>query len=75
MELQLNAVCTPSSVTRPKDQSQVILGPPESLSHPSGFPALLVLLLLVVNSSVYGPWVISFSKSQENATGFQNVSM
>ncbi|XP_052022822.1 adhesion G-protein coupled receptor G5 isoform X2 [Apodemus sylvaticus] len=40
-----------------------------------GFPALLVLLLLVVKSSVYGPCVISFSKSQENGTGFQNVSM
>ncbi|XP_028626243.1 adhesion G-protein coupled receptor G5 [Grammomys surdaster] len=40
-----------------------------------GFPAFLVLLLLVVRSSVYGPCVISFSKSQENGTGFQNVSM
>ncbi|KAK7804479.1 hypothetical protein U0070_022097 [Myodes glareolus] len=40
-----------------------------------GFPALLVLLLLVIKSSVYGPHVISFSKSQENGTGFQNVSM
>ncbi|XP_008770528.2 adhesion G-protein coupled receptor G5 isoform X5 [Rattus norvegicus] len=40
-----------------------------------GFPALLVLLLLMIKSSVYGPCVISFSKSQENGTGFQNVSM
>ncbi|XP_038168718.1 adhesion G-protein coupled receptor G5 isoform X2 [Arvicola amphibius] len=40
-----------------------------------GFPALLVLLLLVIKSSVYGPHMISFSKSQENGTGFQNVSM
>ncbi|XP_075833084.1 adhesion G-protein coupled receptor G5 isoform X2 [Microtus pennsylvanicus] len=40
-----------------------------------GFPALLVLLLLVIKSSVYGPHVISFSKSQENVTSFQNVSM
>nr|XP_048288129.1 adhesion G-protein coupled receptor G5 isoform X2 [Myodes glareolus] len=40
-----------------------------------GFPALLVLLLLVIKSSVYGPHVISFSKSQENGTSFQNVSM
>ncbi|XP_055476956.1 adhesion G-protein coupled receptor G5 [Psammomys obesus] len=40
-----------------------------------GSPALLVLLLLAVKSSVYGPCVISFSKSQENGTGFQNVSM
>lgn len=65
----------PSSVSRPKDQSRLILGPPESLFHPSGFPALLVLLLLVVKSSEYGHHVISFSKSQENGTGFQNVSM
>ncbi|CAH7079765.1 Adgrg5 [Phodopus roborovskii] len=40
-----------------------------------GFPALLVLLLLVIKSSVYGPCVISFSSSQDNGTGFQNVSM
>ncbi|MEJ1276179.1 adhesion G protein-coupled receptor G5 [Cricetulus griseus] len=40
-----------------------------------GFPALLVLLLLVIKSSVYGPYVISFSNSQDNGTGFQNVSM
>lgn len=40
-----------------------------------GFPALLVLLLLMIKSSVYGPCVIPFSKSQENGTGFQNVSM
>ncbi|NP_001139444.1 adhesion G-protein coupled receptor G5 isoform X2 [Mus musculus] len=40
-----------------------------------GFPALLVLLLLMIKSSVYGPCVTSLSKSQENGTGFQNVSM
>ncbi|XP_040596710.1 adhesion G-protein coupled receptor G5 isoform X2 [Mesocricetus auratus] len=40
-----------------------------------GFPALLVLLLLAIKSSVYGPCVISFSNSQDNGTGFQNVSM
>ncbi|XP_036044254.1 adhesion G-protein coupled receptor G5 [Onychomys torridus] len=40
-----------------------------------GFPAFLVLFLLVVKSSVYGPCVIPFFSSQENGTGFQNVSM
>ncbi|KAM6177431.1 adhesion G-protein coupled receptor G5 [Erethizon dorsatum] len=40
-----------------------------------GVPALLVLLLLAVKSSVYGPRVIPVSSSQENGMGFQNVSM
>ncbi|XP_008573028.1 PREDICTED: probable G-protein coupled receptor 114 [Galeopterus variegatus] len=40
-----------------------------------GVPALLVLFLLTVKSSVYGPRVISLSDSQENGTGFQNMSV
>ncbi|XP_010637189.1 adhesion G-protein coupled receptor G5 isoform X2 [Fukomys damarensis] len=40
-----------------------------------GVPAILVLLLLAVKSSVYGPHVIPVSYSQENGTGFQNMSM
>ncbi|KAM5262839.1 LOW QUALITY PROTEIN: adhesion G-protein coupled receptor G5 [Ctenodactylus gundi] len=40
-----------------------------------GVPALLVLLLLAVNSSVYGPYVISVSHGSENSTAFQNMSM
>ncbi|XP_059009229.1 adhesion G-protein coupled receptor G5 isoform X5 [Mustela lutreola] len=39
-----------------------------------GVPALLVLLL-VVESSAYGPCTIPVSSSQENGTGFQNMSM
>ncbi|XP_022374470.1 adhesion G-protein coupled receptor G5 isoform X2 [Enhydra lutris kenyoni] len=39
-----------------------------------GVPALLVLLL-VVESSAYGPCTIPVSGSQENGTGFQNMSM
>ncbi|XP_004843299.1 adhesion G-protein coupled receptor G5 [Heterocephalus glaber] len=40
-----------------------------------GVPALLVLLLLAVKSSVYGPHAIPVSYSQENGTVFQNMSM
>uniref|UniRef100_A0A8C0WGR5 Adhesion G-protein coupled receptor G5 n=1 Tax=Castor canadensis TaxID=51338 RepID=A0A8C0WGR5_CASCN len=40
-----------------------------------GVPAVLVLLLLAVKSSAYGPCVIPLSNSQENGTGIQNVSM
>nr|XP_031536499.1 adhesion G-protein coupled receptor G5 isoform X1 [Vicugna pacos]XP_031536500.1 adhesion G-protein coupled receptor G5 isoform X1 [Vicugna pacos] len=40
-----------------------------------GVPASLVLLLLAVKSSVYGPYVIPLSNSQGNSTGFQNMSM
>uniref|UniRef100_A0A8C6R171 Adhesion G-protein coupled receptor G5 n=1 Tax=Nannospalax galili TaxID=1026970 RepID=A0A8C6R171_NANGA len=40
-----------------------------------GFPGLLVLLLLVVRSSVYGPYVTSFSENQENSTSAQNMSI
>ncbi|XP_012883449.1 PREDICTED: probable G-protein coupled receptor 114 isoform X2 [Dipodomys ordii] len=40
-----------------------------------GVPALLVLLLLTVKSSVYGPCTIPLVHNQENHTGFQNVSM
>ncbi|XP_008066236.2 adhesion G-protein coupled receptor G5 [Carlito syrichta] len=40
-----------------------------------GVPALLVLLPLAVNSSVYGPRTISFSDSWENGTSFQNMSI
>ncbi|XP_069354056.1 adhesion G-protein coupled receptor G5 [Eulemur rufifrons] len=38
-----------------------------------GLPALLVLLPLAARSSVYGPYTVS--SSQENGTGFQNVSI
>ncbi|KAB1251106.1 Adhesion G-protein coupled receptor G5 [Camelus dromedarius] len=40
-----------------------------------GVPASLVLLLVAVKSSVYGPYVIPLSNSQGNSTGFQNMSM
>ncbi|XP_023370543.1 adhesion G-protein coupled receptor G5 [Otolemur garnettii] len=40
-----------------------------------GLPALLVLFLLAVKSSVYGLYTIPFSTSQENVTAFQNMSM
>ncbi|XP_058383879.1 adhesion G-protein coupled receptor G5 [Diceros bicornis minor] len=40
-----------------------------------GVPAFLVLLLLAVKSSAYGPRMIPVSDSQGNSTGFQNVSM
>ncbi|XP_029780991.1 adhesion G-protein coupled receptor G5 isoform X3 [Suricata suricatta] len=40
-----------------------------------GVPALLVLLLLVVQSSVYGPHTIPVFDSQGNGTGFQNSSI
>ncbi|XP_063103454.1 adhesion G-protein coupled receptor G5 isoform X5 [Cavia porcellus] len=40
-----------------------------------GVPALLVLLVLAVKSSVYGLHTIPVSSSQENGTSFQNVSM
>ncbi|XP_004626107.1 adhesion G-protein coupled receptor G5 [Octodon degus] len=40
-----------------------------------GVPAFLVLLLLIIKSSVYGPYVIPVTHSQENGTGIQNVSM
>ncbi|KAM4833735.1 adhesion G-protein coupled receptor G5 [Thomomys bottae] len=41
-----------------------------------GVPALLVLLLLAVKSSVYGPYAIPLAHTQENHMGFQNnVSM
>lgn len=41
----------------------------------SGLPALLVLFLLAVKSSVYGPYMIPVSDSQEDGAGFQNMSM
>lgn len=41
----------------------------------SGLPALLVLFLLAVKSSVYGLYMIPVSDSQEDGTGFQNMSM
>ncbi|XP_030877097.1 adhesion G-protein coupled receptor G5 isoform X1 [Leptonychotes weddellii] len=40
-----------------------------------GVPALLVLFLLVVKSSVYGPHTIPLSDSQGNGTGFRNMSI
>ncbi|XP_032013344.1 adhesion G-protein coupled receptor G5 isoform X3 [Hylobates moloch] len=40
-----------------------------------GAPALLVLLSLSVESSVYGPCTIPVFDSWENGTGFQNVSI
>ncbi|XP_075392819.1 adhesion G-protein coupled receptor G5 [Tenrec ecaudatus] len=40
-----------------------------------GLPAVLVLLVLVVKSSVYGHCVIPLSTSQDNGTGFQNISL
>ncbi|XP_045149837.1 adhesion G-protein coupled receptor G5 [Echinops telfairi] len=40
-----------------------------------GVPAVLVLLVLVVKSSVYGRHVIPLSTSQDNSTGFQNISI
>ncbi|XP_077919208.1 adhesion G-protein coupled receptor G5 isoform X5 [Halichoerus grypus] len=40
-----------------------------------GVPALLVLFLLVVKNSVYGPHTIPLSDSQGNGTGFQNMSI
>ncbi|XP_037672189.1 adhesion G-protein coupled receptor G5 isoform X2 [Choloepus didactylus] len=40
-----------------------------------GFPALLVLTVIAVKSSVYGPHVIPVSVSQENGMSFQNVSI
>ncbi|KAB1273340.1 Adhesion G-protein coupled receptor G5 [Camelus dromedarius] len=40
-----------------------------------GVPASLVLLLVAVKSSVYGPYVIPLSNSQGNSTGFQNMSI
>uniref|UniRef100_A0A8C5L9V7 Adhesion G-protein coupled receptor G5 n=1 Tax=Jaculus jaculus TaxID=51337 RepID=A0A8C5L9V7_JACJA len=40
-----------------------------------GFPGFLVLLLLIGKSSVYGPYVIPLYNSQENSTGFQNMSI
>lgn len=40
-----------------------------------GLPALLVLFLLAVKSSVYGPYMIPVSDSQEDGAGFQNMSM
>ncbi|XP_022411587.1 adhesion G-protein coupled receptor G5 isoform X3 [Delphinapterus leucas] len=39
-----------------------------------GVPAFLVLLLLAVKSSVYGPYRIPLSDSQGNSTGFQGNS-
>ncbi|MBV97626.1 Adhesion G-protein coupled receptor G5, partial [Eschrichtius robustus] len=39
----------------------------------SGVPAFLVLLLLAVKSSVYGPHRIPLSDSQGNSTGFQST--
>lgn len=45
------------------------------LCHPSGLPALLVLFLLAVKSSVYGPYMIPVSDSQDDGAGFQNMSM
>ncbi|KAJ8782630.1 hypothetical protein J1605_000609, partial [Eschrichtius robustus] len=41
----------------------------------SGVPAFLVLLLLAVKSSVYGPHRIPLSDSQGNSTGFQSTYM
>ncbi|ELW66198.1 putative G-protein coupled receptor 114, partial [Tupaia chinensis] len=38
-------------------------------------PALLVLPLLAAKSSVYGPYSIPLSGTQENGTAFQNTSM
>ncbi|XP_077754436.1 adhesion G-protein coupled receptor G5 isoform X3 [Canis aureus] len=40
-----------------------------------GVPALLVLLLLVTQHSVYGPHTIPLSNSQGNDTAFRNVSI
>lgn len=40
-----------------------------------GVPALLVLLLLAVKSSVYGPCAIPISRSLENGTAIRNTSM
>nr|XP_008506019.1 PREDICTED: probable G-protein coupled receptor 114 [Equus przewalskii] len=47
----------------------------EPLSHSSGVPAFLVLLVLAVKSSAYGPRTILLSDSQGNGTSFQNMSM
>ncbi|KAM7233790.1 hypothetical protein CapIbe_015926 [Capra ibex] len=40
-----------------------------------GVPAFLVLLLLAVKSSVYGPCRIQLSDSQGNSTGFKTMSI
>ncbi|KAM5208361.1 adhesion G-protein coupled receptor G5 isoform 1-T1 [Hipposideros larvatus] len=40
-----------------------------------GVPAFLVLLLLAIKSSAYGRRAIPVFNSQENSTGFQNVSI
>ncbi|XP_070468048.1 adhesion G-protein coupled receptor G5 isoform X3 [Equus przewalskii] len=40
-----------------------------------GVPAFLVLLVLAVKSSAYGPRTILLSDSQGNGTSFQNMSM
>ncbi|XP_004395890.1 PREDICTED: probable G-protein coupled receptor 114 [Odobenus rosmarus divergens] len=40
-----------------------------------GVPAFLVLFLLVVKNSVYGPHAIPLSDSRGNGTGFQNMSI
>ncbi|XP_069408953.1 adhesion G-protein coupled receptor G5 isoform X1 [Ovis canadensis] len=40
-----------------------------------GVPAFLVLLLLAIKSSVYGPCRIQLSDSQGNSTGFKTMSM
>ncbi|KAG8524306.1 Adhesion G-protein coupled receptor G5 [Galemys pyrenaicus] len=40
-----------------------------------GAPTFLVLLVLAIKSSVYGPYTIPISDSQGNSTGLQNQSM
>lgn len=50
-------------------------GHPPSPSHSPGLPAFLVLLVLSIDSSVYGRRTVLFSGSQDSGSALQNVSL